>query len=231
MCWIQIGMAAVGVAGKLMGNKKEDKAIGEEIGKLNAQKQETVRQLNYEIAGLDQEQRDQFDQAVSQLQANSINSIRNQGMIRAALGETNLEGRSMDAVMREVEGQDARVADSIRDNYARSWTGIQANKISGVLQTQSSLDGMPTIKGPSAFARTMGVMQAGVQGWMGGGSGVSGIASTLMGAASSSQGGASTGFDKFGAGVSSIFNAFKGSGGGGTGANTGVNAAQGLRMR
>lgn len=36
------------------------------------------------------------------------------------------------------------------------------------METQSSLDGMPTIKGPSAFARTLGVVNAGVSGALGG---------------------------------------------------------------
>lgn len=169
MCYAQVAMAGANIGMTLLGNRQQDKQIGSEIAKLNAQKREKVREMNYNIANLSQEQRDQFDQAVTQLQGNSINSIRNQGMIEAALGETGLEGRSMDSVMREVRGQDARVADSIRDSYGKSWTGLQYAKESSVMETQSSLDGMPTIKGPSGFSRALGIVEAGVSGYSTGG--------------------------------------------------------------
>lgn len=235
MCYAQIAMMAVNVGMQVMGNNKEDKAIGAEIGKLNAQKQQKVRELNYNISSLSREQVDQFDQAVTQLQGNSINSIRNQGMLEAALGETNLQGRSTDSVLREVQGQDARVADSIRDNYKRSFQGLQYAKETNILETQSSLDGMPTIKGPSAFSRTMGIINAGAEGWSMGGSwssmaqGAGGMLGRAGYASSGQQSGGSSG-----GGMGGILGMFGGmfGGGGGTGANTGMggNAGGGLKM-
>lgn len=233
MCYAQVAMAAVNVGMQVMGNNKEDKEIGAQIAKLNAQKQQKVRELNYNLAALSQEQRDQFDAAVTQLQGNSINSIRNQGMLEAALGDTNLEGRSMDSVMREVRGQDARVADSIRDNYGKSWTGLQYQKETNIMETQSSLDGMPTIKGPSAFSRTMGIINAGAEGWSMGGSwadmakGGGGFLDRAGYASSGKQSGGGGG-GGFG-GIMSMFGGMFG-GAGKTGANMGGNAGGGLRM-
>lgn len=160
-----LAFAAVGAGGALLGDRDEQKQLGQSIAAQNAQKKQMVRSLNYELSSISQEQRDQYDQAVASLQANSINSIRNQGMLEAALGETNLEGRSTQAVIREVQGQDARVADSIRDSYQRSHTGLQHSKETAVMQTQSALDGMPKIKGQSTFSRILNVANGGMQGY------------------------------------------------------------------
>lgn len=225
MCGPALAMAGASVGMQLLGNRAEDKAIGQQIAAQNAMKQQKVRELNYNLASLSREQVDQFDQAVTQLQGQSINSLRNQGMLYAALGETNLEGRSMDAVMREVEGQDARVSDSIRDSYGKSWQGLQYAKETNILETQSSLDGMPKIKTPSAFGRTLGVIGAGLDGFGMGGDVAKGIGSVLSSAGGGSSGGITAGIKGITGMVTGLF------GGGGTGANTGLNAAGGLRVQ
>lgn len=164
MCGFMAAGAAIGGISSIMGLREQNKEIGRQIAAQNAQKTLMVREMNYNLSSLDQEQKDQFDQAVTTLQGNSVNSIRNQGMIEAALGESNLEGRTMDAVMREVRGQDARVADSIRDSYGKSWTGLQNAKETSIMETQSSLDGMPQIRGPSTFSQILSVGTGALQG-------------------------------------------------------------------
>lgn len=211
MCGPMAIGAAVGAGSSLLGIKDENKRIGAEIAAQNATKQNMVKSMNYEVANLSIEQRNQFDQAVQQLQNNSIDSIRNQGMIAAALGETNLQGRTTDAVMREVQGQDARVKDSIKDNHQRAWTSLQQNKEATIMQTQSSLDGMPKIQTPSAFSQILKVAGGAVSGATMG---------SNVGGMVSSAGGIS--------GVTSSITGMFGK----TGANTGMgNAAGGLKIR
>ena len=170
------GGAILGGLTGISGAKDEAKQIGEQIAAQNATKVSLVKSMNYDLANLSQEQRDQYDQAVSQLQANSINSIRNQGMIRAAFGESGLEGRSVDHVMREVEGQDARVADSIRGSFKDSFVGLQSQKELTVLNADAQIKGMPKINKPSST-------------------------SVMLGIASSMMSGASTGGQLYGMGV------------------------------
>lgn len=151
------GGAILGGLTGFAGAKDQAKQIGEQIAAQNATKVSVVKSMNYDLANLSQEQRDQYDQAVAQLQANSINSIRNQGMIRAAFGESGLEGRSVDRVMREVEGQDARVADSIRGSFKDSFVGLQSQKELTVLNADAQIKGMPKINKPSSTSVMLGI--------------------------------------------------------------------------
>lgn len=160
--------AVVGGASAIVGARDNAKAIGEQIAAQNAQKLAMVKSLNYDLVNLSQEQRDQYDQAVAQLQANSINSIRNQGMIRAAFGESGVEGRSVDRVIREVEGQDSRVADSIKGSFKDSFAGLQQQKEAAVLSADAQIKGLPKINKPSSAAVALniasGIMQGGSAG-------------------------------------------------------------------
>lgn len=151
------GGAVLGGISGFQGAKDQARQISEQIAAQNASKVQVVKTMNYDLANLSQEQRDQYDQAVAQLQGNSINSIRNQGMIRAAIGESNLEGRSMDRVLREVEGQDARVADSIRGSYKDSFQGLQQQKEVTVLNADAQIKGMPKINKPSSTSVMLGI--------------------------------------------------------------------------
>lgn len=160
MCNQAYAMAGGSVLGGIsgfQGAKDQARQISEQIAAQNATKVQMVKTMNYDLANLSQEQRDQYDQAVAQLQGNSINSIRNQGMIRAAIGESNLEGRSMDRVLREVEGQDARVADSIRGSYKDSFQGLQQQKEVTVLNADAQIRGMPKINKPSSTSVMLGI--------------------------------------------------------------------------
>lgn len=151
------GGAVLGGISGFQGAKDQARQISEQIAAQNATKVQVVKTMNYDLANLSQEQRDQYDQAVAQLQGNSINSIRNQGMIRAAIGESNLEGRSMDRVLREVEGQDARVADSIRGSFKDSFVGLQQQKETTVLNADAQIKGMPKINKPSSTSVMLGI--------------------------------------------------------------------------
>lgn len=164
MCWVMAAMAVVGAVSAASGQKDAQKQLGSQIVAQNAQKLETVRQMNYELASIDAEKRDQYDDAVAQLQGNSINAMRNQGMLAAAFGESNLEGRSVDAALREVRGQDARVADSIRGSFTKGQAGQNYAKEVAVLNADSSIKGMPRISGPSTASNVLGVVNGGLSG-------------------------------------------------------------------
>lgn len=187
------GGAVIGGISGYQGAKDQAKQISEQIAAQNATKLATVKTMNYDLANLSQEQRDQYDQAIAQLQANSVNSIRNQGMVRAAFGESGVEGRSVDRAMREIEGQDARVADSIKWSYKDSFVGLQQQKEVAVLNADAQIKGMPKINKPSST-------------------------SVMLGIASSMMSGASMGGQMYGMGA----DAGAWGGGGGTGANTGM---------
>lgn len=157
-------MAAVGAAGALAGQKDQATAIGEARVQQQKQAVETIKQMNYKDQALQGQDRDNYDSAVRQLTDANINTIRNAGLIDAAFADSGVEGRSVDAVIREVAGSDARAADSIKAGYADSRRGIQSESEMNRMQARASISGMGTIRGPSAVSSALSVINGGLQG-------------------------------------------------------------------
>ncbi|ATN92935.1 internal virion protein [Ralstonia phage RPSC1] len=163
-------MAIVGVLGAVSGQKDQADAIGAQRVQQQKQGVQAIKMMNYKDTELQGQDRDNYDQAVAALTDSNINSLRNRAAVEAAMGETGVEGRSMDAVMRDVEGQKARTDDSIRDNYSRQRRGIQVEGEMNYESTKATLGGFATIRGPSALSDTLGVINGGMQGYAAGSS-------------------------------------------------------------
>lgn len=70
----------------------------------------------------------------------------------------------MDAVIREVSGSDARNQDSIRAGYTDSRRGTQLASETARMQAQASINGMGTIRGPSAVSGALSIINGGLAG-------------------------------------------------------------------
>lgn len=155
---IMIGMAAVGGASALNANKAQAKQAGAAIAQQNAQKQEIIRQTNYDAVAGRQEAVNARDAAVQQLSELNINAIRNQGMVMAAFGESGLEGRSQRAVVRELEGTQARQSDAIRQGLTEQERSVQYALETGQLSAIGQIKGMGKIEGPDKTSQFFNVL-------------------------------------------------------------------------
>lgn len=156
--------AALGAVSAISGQKDQADAIGDKRVQQQKQAQETIKQLNYKDTDLQGQDRDNYDNAVRQLTDANINTIRNAGLIDAAFADSGVEGRSVEAVIREVAGSDARNQDSIRAGYTDSRRGIQLASETARQQAQASINGMGTIRGPSAVSSALSVINGGLAG-------------------------------------------------------------------
>lgn len=157
-------MAAVGAVSAISGQKDQAQAIGDKRVQQQKQAVETIKQMNYKDTELQGQDRDNYDNAVRQLTDANINTIRNAGLINAAFAESGVEGRSVDAVIREVAGTDARNQDSIKAGYADSRRGIQSASETNRMQATAAINGAGTIRGPSAVSSALAVINGGLQG-------------------------------------------------------------------
>lgn len=165
---VTIGMAIVGAVTAISGQRDQAKMVGEARAAQARQNKETIKQFNYRDASLNQQDRNDYEAAQQQLENNSINALRNRGMIEAAFAESGVEGRSVDRVIREVEGQDARVADSIRADYTAGRRTIQGQSEQNFLETTGAIAGQAKIKGSSSVSSTLAVINGGLQGYAAG---------------------------------------------------------------
>lgn len=83
----------------------------------------------------------EFDQAKRTLENLKYNARQNQSTIRAAIAETNTEGRSVDKVEQSVEAHDMRTESSVTENYQLSAANyvrqIEADRISTKSQMEA----------------------------------------------------------------------------------------------
>ncbi|UCR90942.1 putative internal virion protein B [Ralstonia phage RpY2] len=157
-------MAVVGMASAASAQKDQADQIGDARAAQAGQARQLIKQMNYKDGQLNQEDRNAYEQAQQQLETNSINAMRNRGMIEAAFAESGVEGRSVDSVIREVKGQDARVADSIRADYMNQRRGIQSASEQNYMETTGAISGQAKIRGPSNVSQTLQVINGGMQG-------------------------------------------------------------------
>lgn len=83
----------------------------------------------------------EFDQARRTLENLKYNARQNQSTIRAAIAETNTEGRSVDKVEQSVEAHDMRTESSVTENYQLSAANyvrqIEADRITTKSQMEA----------------------------------------------------------------------------------------------
>lgn len=158
---VSIGMGIMAVAGAAMGARDKAKAEGAAMDAQNRQSIEQLKQMNYADANMRMEQREAAEQAMVDLTTTNLNGIRNQGMVRAAVAESGLEGRSMDAIEREVAGDTVRERAGITENYQRDYSAIFGNRIANIQNTKSAIDGKGAIIPTSPLSHALNVVNAG----------------------------------------------------------------------
>lgn len=178
---VSIGMGIMAVAGAAMSASSQAKAEGAAIDAQNRQSIEQIKQMNYSDANLKMQERDLKEQQVQELTESTLNGIRNQGMVRAAVAESGLEGNSMNRIERDVAGDTVRERAGITDSYNRDYAAIFGNRIANIENTKSAINGKGRIMTTSPLAHALNVANAGMQGYAAG-SAISG-ASASKGAA------------------------------------------------
>lgn len=168
MCEPMTIMAGVGagmaVLGSVSGQKDQADLIGEQRKAQARNATEMIKQFNFRDQQLNDQDRAERDKVIGELTNANIAAIRNQSMLSAAFGETGLEGRSIDAVMRDVEGASAQQRAGIQDKYLQTRRGIQSQSEQNAAQTQAGINGIPKINAPSGVSQALGTINAGMQG-------------------------------------------------------------------
>ncbi|MES9306248.1 hypothetical protein ABER34_12260, partial [Cutibacterium acnes] len=88
--------------------------------------------MNIANADLSLEATDKAEQARQQMTEINLKSLRNRGMVAAAIGESNLAGNSMNRIKQVTDAQSSRETMSVLDNYQRDYQTIFANQVGNV---------------------------------------------------------------------------------------------------
>lgn len=158
---VSITMAVMAVAGAAMGAHDKAKAEGQAEDARRKSQIEMVKQMNIANADLNLQLKDKGDQARQQLTEVNLKSLRNRGMLNAAIGESGLSGNSMNRIKQVTQAESDRDAQSIRDNYQRDYQTIFANEVGNVENTKSQLKSSAPIFKTSRVADALNIASAG----------------------------------------------------------------------
>lgn len=147
MCWmaaIPIAMAAVQSVGNA---RNAAKATGLQNDQMRRQSAQMIKESNIQNANASLEQKQKLEEASSELSAKNLDKVQAMGTIRAAIGEGNLEGNSMDRIQRIEEGKFIREANAVTDNYRRDYASLFAQQLGNSESTMDQVKSMQKAEG------------------------------------------------------------------------------------
>lgn len=145
LCWMVAIPIAMAVGQQVMSSMSSNEAAAAQVDQQRRQKIEMIKQMNYNDANLKLEDRQNYENTVQELSQNNMTNVRNMGTVKAAIGESNLAGNSMDRIQRVTEGDMLRQAAGVNENYEKDYASILGKRIGN---TQSTINQFNTMKEP-----------------------------------------------------------------------------------
>lgn len=139
MCWMAAIPVAMAGAQAISGQAAQAKMIAAQTEAGRRQAMEIMKQTNIQNADLSLQARSRLEEASSELTAQNMQKVQAMGSIRAAIGEGNLEGASMERIKRVTEGQFIREANMVTENYRRDYQAIFAQQLGGTQSAASQI--------------------------------------------------------------------------------------------
>lgn len=141
---------ALQIAGNYLGQKSTASSAQRT---MEAQKETAVRNMNYMFQNYEKERQDAFDATVNKLDELKRSGMELNSKVEASTNE-QMDGRTSRLINRNVQGDTARTATSLKDNYERKSNEIDLNKETTLLQTKDTIQGLNTSapRMPSSFS-------------------------------------------------------------------------------
>lgn len=163
MCWMAAVPFIMQGASMALNSQSSESAKAQQVDAMRKNKWEMVKQMNIENANLELEKQDLWDSVSKDMTEGNMQRVRNMGTLRAALGESMLEGKSMDRIKNVAEGDALREQAGITDNYTRDYSKIFAKQISNTDQTKAKIDAMVEPKVRSQLSQLVDPLGIGVE--------------------------------------------------------------------
>lgn len=139
MCWMAAIPIAMAGAQALGQQNSEAKSQAAQTKAMRLQSIEQIKQMNIQNADMTLQQRDELEEAQDELTSQNLQKVQALGSIRAAIGEGNLEGKSLDRIQRITEGDYIREANKVTENYHRNYAAIFQQQVGLTESTRSAV--------------------------------------------------------------------------------------------
>lgn len=165
MCMV-VAIPIAMAAGAAMSASDSAKAKGQMTDNERKQQNEIVKQANFAENDQKLATVDKHDEARRQLTEVNLQTIRNQGIINAAIGESGMSGNTMDRLRNSVDNDASAQRMNITENYERDYQAIFANRVGSSENAKAAVRG----QGGNRFnvnniANALNIVSSGVQGF------------------------------------------------------------------
>jgi hypothetical protein len=132
-----------------------------QINRLAAEETRTSLIADYEA--FDAMDREETQGAAEEIEATRREAMRRRGTVRTAAGEAGVTGLSVDALLRDLHGQEATMRDGVATNLERTRSQFQRERTGAAATATRRLRSAPPVQRPS-FAATALTTGAGIAG-------------------------------------------------------------------
>lgn len=147
MCWVAAIPIAMMAVQSVSSSRNAAQATGLQNDQMRRQSAQMVKESNIQNANASLEQKQKLEEASADLTAKNLDKVQAMGTIRAAIGEGNLEGASMDRISRIEEGKFIREANAVTDNYRRDYASLFAQQLGNSESTIDQVKSMQKAEG------------------------------------------------------------------------------------
>ncbi|WIT94197.1 hypothetical protein FPAPBKPN_00042 [Klebsiella phage vB_KpnP_2146-HW] len=147
MCWVAAIPIAMMAVQSVSSSRNAAQATGLQNDQMRRQSAQMIKESNIQNANASLEQKQKLEEASADLTAKNLDKVQAMGTIRAAIGEGNLEGASMDRISRIEEGKFIREANAVTDNYRRDYASLFAQQLGNSESTIDQVKSMQKAEG------------------------------------------------------------------------------------
>lgn len=147
MCWVAAIPIAMMAVQSVSSSRSAAQATGLQNDQMRRQSAQMIKESNIQNANASLEQKQKLEEASADLTAKNLDKVQAMGTIRAAIGEGNLEGASMDRIGRIEEGKFIREANAVTDNYRRDYASLFAQQLGNSESTMDQVKSMQKAEG------------------------------------------------------------------------------------
>lgn len=158
-------LAGLGAVSGMMSHSSQNKAWAATETARRKQNIEMVRQANLQDANLMIQDASNFEAIREELNNATLDNIKAQGAVKLAISESNLEGRTTERVLRDVENVGLKTKGMLNDAYQRDYANIYAQRESVRNNLIGALSGSKAAPRPNAGDLFGSVLGGAAQGY------------------------------------------------------------------
>lgn len=140
MCWMAAIPVALAAAQSVNSSRMANQATAAQNDAMRAQSMADLKAMNINNADDTLRAKAALEDASNELTGRNMQQVQAMGTLRAAIGESGLEGNSMQRLERITEGQYIRDANSVTDAYSRDYASIFAGQVGRTENTKDQID-------------------------------------------------------------------------------------------